>query len=249
MIKVITIITKFIVVALMALLFSSCLHYSYSSSGIGIKGSGNVTTETRTVNEDFKNIEVSSGIKVIVEQSDNKLITVETDENLQKHIITKVENGVLKIECDESYNTTNNGPVVNVKMPVINGLSSSSGSEITNIKTLITDKIDVKSNSGSKININVEADDITLESESGSNIEASGKALKLETSSSSGSEIKADKLMTNEVIAQSSSGSSTSVYPIVKLDAKASSGSSIHYYKTPKNISKGESSGGSINQK
>lgn len=246
MIKVITIITKFIVVALIALLFSSCHHVF--TIGDGIKGSGNTTTETRTVNEDFKKIEVSSGIKVIVEQSDSKSITVETDENLQKHIITKVENGVLIIECDESYNL-NQSPVVNVKMPVINGLSSSSGSEITSSKTLITDKIDVKSNSGSKVNINVEADSISLESTSGSTIEASGKALKLETSSSSGSEIEADKLMTNEVIAQSSSGSSTSVYPIVKLEAKASSGSSIRYYKEPKTISKEESSGGSVQQK
>ena len=229
----------------MALLFSSCNHAFNLVDKI--KGNGKTTTETRTVNEDFKSIEVNSGIKVIVEQSDSKLITVETDENLQKHIITKVENGVLKIECDESYNL-DQSPIVNVKMPVINGLSSSSGSEITNSKTLITDKIDVKSNSGSKININVEADVISLESASGSNIEASGKALKLETSSSSGSEIEADKLMTNEVIAQSSSGSNTSVYPIVKLEAKASSGSSIKYYKNPKTILKEENSGGSVEQ-
>ncbi len=246
MIKVITIITKFIVVTLIALLFSSCNHAFNLVNGI--KGSGKTTTETRTVNEDFKSIEVSSGIKVIVEQSDNKLITVETDENLQKHIITKVENGVLKIECDESYNL-DQSPVVNVKMPIINGLSSSSGSEITNSKIVVTDKIDVKSNSGSKINITVEADAISLESASGSTIEASGKALNLVTSSSSGSNIEADKLMTNEVIAQSASGSSTSIYPIVKLEAKASSGSSIRYYKDPKTISKEENSGGSVQQK
>jgi Putative auto-transporter adhesin, head GIN domain len=245
MIKVITIITKFIVVALIALLFSSCNHAFNLVNGI--KGSGKITTETRTVNEDFKSIEVSSGIKVIVEQSDSKLITVETDENLQKHIITKVENGVLKIECDESYNLES--PVVNVKMPVIHGLSSSSGSEIISPKTLITDKIDVKSNSGSKINITVEADAISLESASGSSIEASGKALNLVTSSSSGSNIEADKLMTNEVIAQSASGSSTSIYPIVKLEAKASSGGSIRYYKDPKTILKEENSGGSVQQK
>ncbi len=246
MIKVITIITKFIVVTIIALLFSSCHHVF--TIGDEIKGSGKITTENRSVNQDFKSIEVSTGIKVIVEQSDSKSITVEADENIQKHIITKIENGVLIIESDEIYNLAPTA-IVNVKMPVINGLSSSSGSEILSSKTLKTEKIDVKSNSGSKININVEADDITLESASGSNIEVSGKALKLETSSSSGSEIKADKLMANEVISQSNSGSNTSVYPIVKLDAKASSGSSIHYYKNPKTISKKESSGGSVEQK
>ena len=245
MIKIITLITKFIIAALMALLFSSCGH-SMNFNG-GIKGSGNITTETRNANQDFKKIEVSRGIKVIVEQSDNKSITVEADDNLQQHIITKIENGVLKIESDESYNSTET-PVVNVKMPVITGLSTSSGSEITSSNTLITEKIDVKSSSGSEIKITVEADAITIESTSGSSIEASGKALKLETATSSGSTINAENLMTNEVISQASSGSSTSVYPIVKLDAEASSGSSINYHKIPKILSKKENSGGSVSE-
>lgn len=50
----------------MALLFSSCI--DSVNLGLGIKGTGNITTETRTVNQDFKAIEVSHGIKVIIEQ-------------------------------------------------------------------------------------------------------------------------------------------------------------------------------------
>ena len=245
MIKLITLITKFIIVTLMALLFSSCGH---SMNLNGIKGSGNITTETRNAIQDFKKIEVSRGIKVIVEQSENKSISVETDDNLQQHIITKIENGVLIIESDKSYNS-NETPVVNVKMPVTTGLSANSGSEIISSNTLITKEIDVKSSSGSEIKISVEADTIKIESTSGSSIEASGKALKLETAASSGSEINAENLMTNEVVSQTSSGSSTAVYPIVKLDAKASSGSSISYHKIPKTISKEESSGGSVDEK
>jgi hypothetical protein len=245
MIKIITIITKFIVATLMALLFASCnpsFHF-----GDGIKGSGNITTETRPATQDFKNIEVSYGIKVIVEQADTKSITVEADDNLQQHIITKIENGVLKIESDKNYNSTET-PIVNVKMPVVNGLSTISGSEITSSKTLISNNINAKSSSGSHINIDVEADAITLETSSGSSIDASGKALKLETTSSSGSTIDAKDLMANEVISQTTSGSSTSVYPIVKLDAKASSGGSINYHKVPKTLSKEETSGGSVSE-
>jgi hypothetical protein len=244
MLKLITLITKFIVAALMALLFASCGH---SMNFNGIKGSGNITTETRTANEDFKKIEVSHGIKVIVEQSDNKSISVEADDNLQQHIVTKIENGVLKIESDENYNATET-PVVKVKMPVTNGLNANSGSEIASLGTLITENIDVESSSGSQINITVEADAIKIESTSGSSIEVGGKALKVETSSSSGSTIDAKNLMANEVISQTSSGSTTSVYPIVKLEAKASSGSNISYHKIPKTVSKEENSGGSVSE-
>lgn len=228
----------------MALLFSSCGH---SMNFNGIKGSGNITTETRTANVDFKKIEVSHGIKVIVEQSNNKSISVEADDNLQQHINTKIENGVLKIYSDEGYNATET-PLVKVKMPVTNGLSTSSGSEITSLGTLITENMDVESSSGSQINITVEADTIKIESTSGSSIEVAGKALKAETSSSSGSTIDAENLMANEVVSQTSSGSNTSVYPIVKLDAKASSGSSISYHKIPKTVSKEENSGGSVSE-
>lgn len=245
MIKLITLITKFIIATLMALLFSSCVH-SFNF-GNKIKGSGNITTETRTINLDFKNIEVSNGISVTVEQADTKSIIVQTDDNLQQHIITKIENGILKIESDEGYNTTE-PPVVHVKMPVINRLITSSSSEITSLGTIITENIIVKSSSGSKISISVEADAIKLESESGSSIEANGKALKSEIYTSSGSKIDAENLMTNEVIASTESGSKTSVYPILKLDAKASSGSRISYHKIPKTLSKEESSGGSITE-
>lgn len=245
MIKLITLITKFIIATLVALLFASC-NFSVNSNS-GIKGNGNITTENRSVPQDFKYIKSKNGIRVIVEQSDIKSISVETDSNIQKNVITKVENGVLIIESDTSFNTEET-PIVRVAMPIINGLSANSASEITSKGTLITDNIEVKSSSGSEINIKVEADAITLDSSSGSTIEVNGKALKLETSSSSGSEINAKNLLTNEVISKTSSGSSTSVYPIVKLEAKASSGSSINYYKTPKTLSKEESSGGSVDQ-
>jgi Putative auto-transporter adhesin, head GIN domain len=246
MIKLITIIIKFIVVTIMALLFSSCVHTSMNF-GDRIKGSGNITTETRNISQDFTKIEVSNGIKVIIEQSNHKSITVETDDNLQENIITKIENGVLKIEANESYNATET-PVVNVKLPVINGLKTDSGSEITSQNVLITENLEAKASSGSEITIEVEADFIKIESESGSHVEANGKALKLETYSSSGSEIDAENLLTNEIIAKSESGSSTSTHPIVKLEAKASSGSSISYHKNPKKLSKEENSGGSVSE-
>jgi len=236
---------KAFLVFVLATALTSC-KYDFEFND-GIKGSGNLTTETRTVTEDFKNIEVSYGIRVIVEQSESKSVSVEADDNLQKHIITKIENGVLKIEADEAYNSTKT-PTVTVNMPVINGLSASSGAKITSNKVIITNNINVKSSSGSEIDINVEADNIIVESTSGSNIEVRGKALKLETASSSGSEIEAGKLLANDVTAQTSSGSSTTVHPIISFKAKASSGSSIDYNHIPKSFSKDESSGGSVSK-
>ncbi len=245
MIKTIIFLTKLAIATCFALLLGSCKHSIHI--GDGIDGNGNITTKERSITEDFKGIDVSNGIDVTVEQSDKIYVSVETDDNLQHVIVTKVVNGILRIESSESFNSTET-PKVTVKMPIINSLESGSGSRITSVNTLVSENLDVNSSSGSEININVEADAITLDSSSGSNIKAHGKALRAETSSSSGSVIEAGELMANEVISHSSSGSSTDVHPIVSLNAKASSGGSVGYHKVPKTITKEESSGGSVRE-
>lgn len=245
MVKTIVFLTKLIVVTCVALLFSSCKYDL--NLGNKNKGNGNIISQTRTVNSDFQKIDVSTGIEVVVEQSNIKSITVEADDNLQQFINTTVENGVLIIKSEGRYNSSHT-PKVIVKMPVISGLNSSSASKITSINTLITTTIKVESSSGSEINIAVEADAISLESASGSSIKARGKALKLETVSASGSEIDAEQLITNEVISQSSSGSTTTVSPILILKADAGSGSSINYRGAPKTLEDKTSSGGSVNK-
>jgi len=86
------------------------------------------------MNLDFTKIEVSNGIEVIVEQSTDKSVTVATDDNLQKLIRTKVENGVLIIEAEKSYNASET-PKVTVKMPIIKGLNADSGAAINSKNT------------------------------------------------------------------------------------------------------------------
>ena len=247
MIRIIIYLMKLIVVLFCALFFSSC-GFTMRTDGVfdnGISGSGNTKTESRTVTAPFEKIDVHQGITVIVEQSDSTAITVEADDNIISHITTKIENGTLIVETDESFNSNNN-PKVRVKMPVISGLHASSGSSIKSLNTLITEDIKTTSSSGSSVEISVEADNIVAETSSGSSMQVSGKALKLSADSSSGSTLDAGYLSANDVTAKSSSGSSTDVNPILSLNAKASSGSSVNYKKTPKSLTKEESSGGSV---
>ena len=235
---------KSLIAFLFVLSVTSC---NYSVDFRGEKGNGNVTTENRVVGEKFNKVEVNTLLDVVVEQNDQTSVTVKVDENLQSIITTKVVNGVLIISSTDSYSTKNN-PVIRVSLPIISGLKSNSGSTITSGNILKSTSLIVDSSSGSSITIEVEADYISMESSSGSELEVSGKALKAETSSTSGSSLEAGKLMANEVFAQVSSGSSTTVYPIILLNAKASSGGDITYKNVPKRIEKEESSGGSISK-
>lgn len=233
---------KLLIAILVSIFFTSC---HFNGNFDGIKGSGNVITETRTIKESFKKIEVNSGINLVVEQSENKSVTIEADDNIVSHVTTRVENGTLIIDTDSGFNT-HKTPTVVVKLPVISGIQASSGSNIKTNNRLVTENIVVNLDSGSSGEVEVEADFIKIESQSGSSVDVSGIALKAEANSSSGSEIDADNLNTNEIYADASSGSSISVDPIVTLKAVASSGASVTYKTTPKTLTKEENSGGSV---
>ena len=245
MLKIITLITKVILVAIIALLFASCNHSINLNS---IKGSGNITTEKRIVEGNFKSIEVNNSIDVIIEQSNETGIMVEADDNLQKHIITTVENGTLVISCDETYFINTEVMKVTVKMPVIEQLEASSDASITSNNTIKGENIALNTSSAATIDLTVEADDITCDSSSGSTIKINGLALKVQLSASSGSDINGKNLASNEVTADVSSGATISTNAIVSLDAEASSGGSISYSKEPKSTRKESNSGGSISR-
>jgi len=233
--------TKIGAVTMICLLVASCQFQ-------GIKGSGNVTTENRSFYSDFKSIEVEKALEVVVEQSDVKSVTVIADDNLQKHIITTVTNGVLSISSDiNNYNDVKSKKVI-VKMPTIEGIQVSSAASLQSRNTLKGNIISINSSSGARVEVTIEVDKAYCESSSGSQIIVKGKSISIETSSSSGSSIDAKELLSNDVMADASSGSSINVYPLRSLIAEASSGSNIIYYNSPKNLNKKTSSGGNIDK-
>lgn len=237
------------VIALRALVVAGIGILSVSCTmnlGDGIRGSGNVVKQTRNIPGNFSAITVDSGIEVEVTQDENASVVVEADDNVQKHITTTVENGVLHISTDRKGFINVESMKVIVVMPKVTKLETSGGSSLSSKGAIISEDLSVRAESGSSVTLDVEADNLICETESGSTTNIRGKALLAETSSSSGSTLDASDLLANEVRAQAAGGSSLDVRAIVKLEAKASSGSSIDYHGSPKTISVGESSGGSV---
>ncbi|MEO8515711.1 MAG: DUF2807 domain-containing protein, partial [Flavobacterium sp.] len=164
---------KIVVGAYVALLFSSCKGDIAFKS---ITGSGKVVTEERNVGT-FTKIEVANGLECEVIQSEKITVAVEADDNLQKGIITKVENGTLKIHSIYNNYTNVSSKKIKVQMPTIASLETTSGSTLTTRNIIKGNDISLKSSSGSDLEANIESDKITLESTSGSTMTVSGKAL------------------------------------------------------------------------
>lgn len=247
MVKFIFQITKFIISLILFLLTVSCVNQTNFSIET-IKGNGNVVTQKRSISQSFDEVESKTGIKVVLEQSTNQEITVKTDENLQSILKTEIKNGVLSIYFDKN-NIDAEEKTVFVKMPNISKIRASSGSSIESSTSIKSEELELKTSSGSEMNVVLNVVVLNCESSSGSEITARGKAKYVLSKSSSGSSIDLKSVETQTANCKSSSGSSTKINPIEKLDADASSGGSIKYYTNTKEVIVEESSGGSVQNK
>ena len=133
-------------------------------------------------------------------------------------------------------------------MPNIEGLEASSASTINTESTLKGNNLTLASSSAASINATVEYETVQITANSASNQTIKGKSLHIDATTSSAGVIEAADLLSNEVVASSSSGGSISVHPIVNLKGEASSGGNISYNGAPKSIQKEEHSGGSVHQ-
>src|SRR5665811_1495572 len=81
------------------------LTLAFNSVKAQTKGNGNVTKQERQVSS-FDAIKVGGAINLIIKQGNQQEVTVQTDENLQSHMITKVTNGTLTLSCKDMKNPT-----------------------------------------------------------------------------------------------------------------------------------------------
>jgi hypothetical protein len=94
---------------------------TYSQTFMPVKGTGPAIDKKLNVS-DFKGIEVSSGIDVILIQGSSESLTLTAQENLFEYITAKVDNGTLKI-----YSRNNLRPTQPMKARI-------TFKEITNLK-------------------------------------------------------------------------------------------------------------------
>ena len=226
----------------LSILLSSCgFDINFGDFSSGEKGNGIVTTDTRTVTEDFTAVSSSEGLNVYVTQADEFKIKVEADENIIDLIGTDVKNGALKIYAIK--NIGNATKKVFVSLPKISELKSSSGSHLKTESPITSGRLTIDASSGSILYADITADNIDIDGSSGANITLLGNVKNATIDASSGSNINAKDLATMFCDAESSSGGNISIEVSESLTADASSGGNISYSGKAKVTSKKSVSG------
>ncbi|KXH78742.1 DUF4252 domain-containing protein [Chryseobacterium kwangjuense] len=224
--------------------------------------------EARNVGE-FSGISVSTGVNVVFKQESPASVKVIADADKLQYIVTKVENGILKVYVDNkgTKNLRFKNLSVNISAPRMNSIKASSGANFNVVNSIrennlvidassganvkgdfkISNTIDVGISSGANIRAGMTAETLMVKASSGSNGSIEGKASSGMIDISSGALLKADNLKMDHLEAEATSGGNLSVNVSAKLKVKASSGGLVKYKGRPEiesNISK--TSGGTL---
>lgn len=229
-----------------------------------------VNGDNRDVGE-FSKIDVSVGVNVVYKQENTRSVKVIGDADKLQNVITRVDNGVLKIYVDNKgarslrFKNLN----VNVSSPRLNGIRASSGSTFTTANSVTEDglDIDVESgstmngkfnikkatnvavNSGSVLRANIITQKLALDITSGASVSLAGEALSAIIDINSGASCKADDLRIATATVESTSGANISLLVTDKLKVSASSGADIKLKGNPEIDAKIDKiSGGSLRQ-
>ncbi|MGI9553234.1 MAG: head GIN domain-containing protein [Aurantibacter sp.] len=230
----------------LAILASSCgIDINFGDFGTGVKGNGEVVTDTRAITDDFTMVSVSEGLDVYVTQASKFSIEVEADENVIDLIGTDIKDGRLRIHAKKNIGRATKK--VYVSLPEITALKSSSGAHLNAEGSIKADKLEIDSSSGSMLEVEVVAGDLEIDASSGANLDVSGRANMLYVDGSSGANIRAKDLKSKICDADASSGANISVNVSERLTADASSGGNIAYAGDP-NVKKNKSVSGSVHK-
>lgn len=192
----------------------------------GVRGSGNVITQTREVPK-FTGIDFGGAMSVEIVAQKSQSVEIETDDNIMPLITTEVKGDTLYISNAQKISWHN--PVkVRISVEDLDSLNVSGAS---------------KANA-----TNIKADTFKLDVSGASKIKLEGEAVTFNADSSGASKIDAEDLKAARVKASASGACKISVFATDSVDADASGASKVSVSGNPKTVNKRTSGASSVSQ-
>ena len=216
--------------------------------GPGVRGSGNVISETREVNG-FKAINLEYPAEVLITQGKAESVKIKAEDNLLPELKTQVKNGTLEIFYKKAGDTHVNPTkpvVITITVKDLADVEFSSAGKLT-IDGLETDKLDVSLNGAGDLELNdINIKKLSVELSGAGSMTASGTADDLDLNISGFGDFKGADLHGKTANVTISGAGSATVWVDDQLDAEISGAGSINYYGSAK-VSKQINGVGSVN--
>jgi hypothetical protein len=183
----------------------------------------------------FHGIHVATGIELWLTEGNTEEVAVSASkEEFRDRIVTKVENGILKIQYETKTGSINKRREdKNLKAYVsykrLDKIEASTGAEIKVNGVLTSSSLELRATTGAIFDGVVDIKSLIVDQSTGSKIDMTGKAETLKVEGSTGSKFTAEEMVTNSCSVSVSTGAKVSVTAEKELQAKASTGGIIKY--------------------
>lgn len=196
--------------------------------------------------ENIDELKVYNGLKVNLIKSEEQKVVITGEKAPQ--VTVKNKKGTLKIALNIASTFTSKIPKIDLYYNSnIAELDANQGAIISSKEVFKQPQLNVSSQEGAYIKLEIEVDYLKAKSITGGNIQLKGIAKSQNINLVSGSKYEAINLKTEQATLYVSTGSKAEVSVTEILDAKAKLGGVINFYDRPKSVTTTESMGGKIN--
>lgn len=236
-------------ITLNKLLIFSLLSFSLLSCKdmmvVQVDGEGPVVLNEFEIDE-FNELSVHSGWKVLLIPADENKLVLEANENLVELLEIEQKGDRLKIDSEKLIKKADSKLIQLYFNQELKTIKTSSGVHLIAKQAYHAKELKLTATSGSKIELSFEGDEVHAETTSGASIHIEGIADYLEVKSTSGSGFEGKELQAKKAKAKVSSGANINLNVQEELEAKATSGGIIKHNPDVENLLKDTNSGGNI---
>ncbi len=193
-----------------------------------------VNAEKRTIGA-FHGIDVGTGVQLTLTEGGTEEVAVSaTTTEFRDKIVTKVENGILKIYYENKLSSMHNKKEKKelkayVSYKKLDRLDANTGSAVEIVGILKSASLKIKANTGATIKGKVSSNDLTVDQNTGSIVTLSGETEKLEVEGDTGSMFNGENLTTGICNAKVNTGAGIAITAQKELYAKAHTGGYVKY--------------------
>ena len=210
-----------------------------------VRGSGNVVTEARELSG-FDSVVLSGVGQVIITQSDEESLTIETDDNLMQYLESEVRNGRLELRiADNTIPIPTQSIIYRIGVIDLTGLDSS-GAGSFEIDGLDTDRLKVTLSGAGDIGIDsLSATDLAVTISGAGNVDLAGQVERQEVEMSGFGNYTAPDLESQTASVRIGGAGSTVIWALDTLDVEISGAGNVEYFGSP-NVTRDVSGAGKV---
>lgn len=195
--------------------------------------------------EPFNSVDVSGNIELILTQDSVQQVTISSPSDYLPKVITKVENGTLKIYSEQIF--LNRTIKVNISSNSLIGLEASGATKIETINQLVAPEFTVELTGASKADMDLNVlGDFNVQIKGASKMDLKGTCESFKVKGSGASKINAKDLIAKNVDINVSGANHSNVYASDNITIDASGASEIVYSGNPKNVKQSNHIGSNI---